>query len=155
MSRHRLNVFVYGTLKQGERNHDRFCQGVLNIREATAHGWLYDLPFGFPALVVPEETILAIGTEDYVGDADRQRSTPLRSSSWDTVAHGELITFDDPRTRLPALDSLEGFRPGEPGLYRRVLIPVQANGQTTPAWAYTVERPSGEHLPDGRWPLRF
>jgi len=27
-------------------------------------------------------------------------------------AGGELLTFDDPSTRLPAIDRLEGFHPG-------------------------------------------
>lgn len=26
--------------------------------------------------------------------------------------YGELLTFDDPETRLPAIDRLEGFHPG-------------------------------------------
>lgn len=153
MERPHLDIFVYGTLKRGERNHDRFCRGVLRVREATVRGQLYDLPFGFPALVVPEESILATGTADYLADAKRQRSAvPNPDQIRESVVHGELLTFGDPLNRLPSLDGLEGFHPGEKTLYRRILIPVQADGETLPAWAYAVERPSGEHLPGGRWP---
>jgi gamma-glutamylcyclotransferase (GGCT)/AIG2-like uncharacterized protein YtfP len=49
---------------------------------------------------------------------------------------GELLTFDDPESRLPAIDRLEGFRPGGSSLYRRVLVPVRANGAKLPAWLY-------------------
>ena len=43
-----LKLFVYGTLKCGYWNHDAFCQGVLEIREAQVRGRLYEGP-GFPA----------------------------------------------------------------------------------------------------------
>jgi gamma-glutamylcyclotransferase (GGCT)/AIG2-like uncharacterized protein YtfP len=48
----------------------------------------------------------------------------------------ELFTFDDPETRLPAIDRLEGFRPGGSSLYKRVLVPVQTNEAELPAWLY-------------------
>jgi len=47
----------------------------------------------------------------------------------------------DPENRLPAIDRLEGFHPlsacraqagGGPCLYRRVLVPAQANGTVLP-----------------------
>ncbi len=30
-----LDVFVYGTLKRGQRNHERFCRGVLAVSESS------------------------------------------------------------------------------------------------------------------------
>ena len=51
---------------------------------------------------------------------------------------GELLTFDDPVIRLPAIDRLEGFHPGGPCLYRRVLVPILVNGAVLPAWLYAV-----------------
>jgi gamma-glutamylcyclotransferase (GGCT)/AIG2-like uncharacterized protein YtfP len=153
MGDRRFEVFVYGTLKRGERNHYSFCKGMLHAREATVRGRLYGLPFGFPALVVPKVSVLAVGTTDYLADAERQRSSvpatvPIRESQ----VHGELLTFDDPLERLPALDSLEGFRPGEKTLYRRVLIAAWTEVETVSAWVYAIERPSGQRLPGGRWP---
>jgi hypothetical protein len=52
--------------------------------------------------------------------------------------YGELLAFDDPETRLPAIDRLEGFHPGGPCLYRRVLVPVRINGTVLPIWLYVV-----------------
>lgn len=126
------------------------------MREATVRGRLYDLPHGFPALVVPEEDVRATGTADYLADAKRQHRMEVRQREaipdWDTV-YGELLTFDDPEERLPALDGLEGFRPGEKSFYKRVLIPVALTetGTSVPAWTYTIESASSVYLPDGRW----
>lgn len=120
-------------------------------------GRLYDLPFGFPALVVPEEDVQAVGTTDYLANAQIQDSAEAGSreaySDWDTVC-GELFIFDDPEERLPVLDELEGFRPGEKSFYRRVLIPATLTETGIPviAWAYAIESASGIYLPGGRWP---
>lgn len=154
----RLSVFVYGTLKRGQRNHDHFCQGVLAVVEATVRGRLYGLPLGFPALVVPQEDVTATGTTNYLADAEKQWNArfdptpPL--SGWDNV-HGEVLTFDDPGDRLSALDSLEDFRPDEKGFYERILIPARLvkTGETVPAWAYAVESADSVYLPGGSWPL--
>ncbi len=154
----RLTLFVYGTLKRGHSNHDRFCRGVLDVREATARGRLYDLPFGFPALVVPKEDVRAEGTSDYPADARRSGPSPglcipKAHPGWDVI-HGEILTFGDPEERLPSIDGLEGYSLGEPSLYRRVLISAAQSGakRAVLAWAYAVGSASGVHLPGGRWP---
>jgi hypothetical protein len=59
-----LRLFVYGTLKQGYWNHERFCRGVLSVEEAVVRGRLYELPSGIPVLEVPEADVLAHGTAD-------------------------------------------------------------------------------------------
>jgi len=126
-------------------------------REATVRGLLYDLPYGYPALVVPEEDVRATGTTDYPTDAEKGRVAEAESqetlSGWGTV-YGEVLSFDDPGERLPALDRLEGFRPGEKSFYRRVLTPatLARTGTTVLAWAYAIESESGVYLPGGRWP---
>ena len=150
----RLDVFVYGTLKRGQHNHERFCRGVVEVREATVRGRLYDLPYGFPALVVPEENVLVTGTTNYLADMEKQHvvsSSRAISTRWVTV-HGELMAFDDPEERLPALDSLEGYVPGEEGLYERVLVPVEVAGETVLAWTYRGKKVNGVYLPSGSWP---
>lgn len=153
----RLAVFVYGTLKRGQRNHNHFCQGVLAVVEATVRGRLYDLPFGFPALVVPQEDIIFTGTADYLVDTKEQRNAHFGSATpspgWDTV-HGEILTFNDPGERLEALDGLEGFRPGAESFYARVLIPAMLaqTGEIVLAWTYAIESAKGIHLPGGYWP---
>ena len=152
-----LDVFVYGTLKRGQRNYGRFCQGALAVREATVRGRLYDLPFGFPVLVVPKEDVLAMGTGEYLSDAKAISHTQARphglSPDWDAV-YGELLTFDDPEKRLPDLDALEGFHPGKSSFYSRVLVPAAPTEADTTvlAWTYTVDSTSGTYLPEGRWP---
>ncbi len=164
-----LRLFVYGTLKRGFWNHDRFCRGVLTVEDAVVRGRLFETSSGIPVLQVPEEDILAVGTTNPLADVATQahvtarmsnpESTPDRlpkkgtGAPWGPV-YGELLAFDDPETRLPAIDRLEGFHPGGPCLYRRVLFPVQVNGADLPAWLYVSEDPiSGRLTPLGgsRW----
>ena len=151
-----VTLFFYGTLKRGHANHARYCRGAFRVEEATLRGGLYDLPFGFPALMVPEEDVCATGSADPIHDASEQRrlnDTGVRRTGGPRV-FGELFAFDDPEARLPALDQLEGFDPdGGPNLYRRVLVPVEtAEHAHSVAWVYVVEKPSGVYLPGGRWP---
>jgi len=136
-----LRLFVYGTLKRGYWNHGRFCRGVLNIQEARVRGQLYEMFSGIPVPQVPYEDILAHGTADPLTDvatqvrlaAETHAPRPnLAVPQVDaTVApcgpvFGELLTFDDPESRLPAIDRLEGFHPVGPSRYSRVLVPVYA-----------------------------
>jgi gamma-glutamylcyclotransferase (GGCT)/AIG2-like uncharacterized protein YtfP len=127
---------------------------VLKIEEATVRGRLYDLPFGFPGLVVAQESVYAIGTTDYLADARAQHRPTVSEDAPPPggAVYGELLTFDDPEERLPALDGLEGFSPGAPGLYQRVLVPVEVPESRLLAWAYAIPSVTGVHLLDGRWP---
>ena len=160
-----LKLFVYGTLKRGYWNHDAFCEGVLEIREAQVLGRLYEGP-GFPLLEVPDEDIHAYGTAnhladvatqaalfDWVGSEPRPAPECATTGAWGVV-YGELLTFDDPESRLPAIDRLEGFRPGGSSLYRRVLIPATVNGSRELAWVYTVETTGikRRRIVSGHWP---
>lgn len=150
-----LQMFFYGTLKRGGRNHT-YCRGGLMTAEAHVEGLLYDLPQGYPAIVVPEETVLAVGTDTPLADAreaNRLNRSGLPAPGTPTV-HGELYTFDDPEERLPLLDDLEDFSPNDPSSpYRRVLVPVRSDGGgVSLAWAYVARHPRGTHLPGGRWP---
>lgn len=71
---------------------------------------------------------------------------------WGPV-YGELLTFDDPETRLPAIDHLEGFLPGGPSLYRRVLVPSIIQRGGVPAWLYVGVGAfhQARRLPQGFW----
>jgi len=62
-------------------------------------------------------------------------------------AGGELLTFDlpapsearqagDPETRLPAIDRLEGFHPGDSSMYRRVMVAAFTRETVVPVWLY-------------------
>ena len=160
-----LRLFVYGTLKRGYWNHDAFCLGVLEVREAQVRGRLYEGP-GFPVLEVPDEDILAYGTAnhladvatqarlpDWVGSAPRPAPECATAGAWGAV-YGELLSFNDPESRLPAIDRLEGFRPGGSSLYRRVLVPVIVEGACELAWVYTVEETGikRRRIVSGCWP---
>ena len=161
-----LRLFVYGTLKSGFWNHDRFCRGVLDIREAVVRGRLYEMHSGIPVLQVPDGDVLAHGTSDALADVATQARfseqpapypEPAQQSAtagdWGRV-YGELLTFDDPEIRLPAIDRLEGFRPDGASLYRRVLVPIRSQEVVSPVWLYVVgDRWSGsfKELIGGIW----
>jgi gamma-glutamylcyclotransferase (GGCT)/AIG2-like uncharacterized protein YtfP len=143
-----MRLFVYGTLKRGFWNHDRFCRGVLDIREAVVRGRLYEMHSGIPVLQVPDGDVLAHGTPDVSADVATQARLseqlasypePAQQSAtagdWGPVS-GELLTFDDPETRLPAIDRLEGFYPGGSSLYRRALVPIRSHRAVCPVWLY-------------------
>src|SRR5215212_6592155 len=102
-----LILFVYGTLKRGQRNYERFYQDLDTAQEATVQGQLYELPYGFPALIVPNADVLATGTTNYLTDLKTQNHTQAGPQGsllgWDTI-YGELFTFDDPEEQLPAFD---------------------------------------------------
>ena len=57
------------------------------------------------------------------------------AGDWGPV-YGELLTFDDPSTRLPAIDRLKGFHPGGSSMYRRVLAPALTGETVVPVWLY-------------------
>ena len=151
-----FRLFAYGTLKRGFSNHDVFCANVLSVEEATTGGELYELPFGFPALVPDLDGILMVGTRDYEFDAAEQRrlgaATLKPKTGIGSKVFGEVFTFDDPVNRLPKLDHLEGFDPDGSSLYRRILIPVETAPGSVTAWAYAIDQPAGTRLPDGVWP---
>jgi gamma-glutamylcyclotransferase (GGCT)/AIG2-like uncharacterized protein YtfP len=48
-----VKVFVYGTLKPGESNYQRYCAGlVVESQRAIALGQLFALPCGYPAMTL-------------------------------------------------------------------------------------------------------
>jgi len=127
-----LRVFVYGTLKPGEPNYQRFCSGkVVEVRTAIAQGQLFKLPAGYPAMT--------------------------SGLGW---VHGFVLTFADSKV-LSELDDYEDYQVGQPphfNLYQRQ--PIQTFGlngqQLRPAWVYlmALERVHdlrGILLPDGYW----
>jgi gamma-glutamylcyclotransferase (GGCT)/AIG2-like uncharacterized protein YtfP len=126
-----VNIFVYGTLKPGEANFDRYCQNVLEIQAALAHGTLYDLPLGYPAM------------------------TPGNSP-----VYGFLLSFAHPQILLE-LDELEDYCPDRPmeenEYYRQRIQTFSLSHQSLgDAWAYLMEpekakRLGGVLLSKGQW----
>lgn len=146
-----LRLFVYGTLKRGYWNHQRFCAQARSIEPAMVWGRLYHLHAGFPALEVPEGLILSRGTADPLADARRQQEIGTSrfgrpTGDWDLI-HGELVTFTDPQRDLPPIDRLEGFRPGWHSMYQRVMVPAARGSISCAVWTYTMYAPqNGERI---------
>lgn len=153
-----LRLFVYGTLKKGFWNHDRFCTRAISIEPATTWGRLYQLPAGFPALEVPESSILATGTADPLADTRTQNTIELPENAmtrpegdWDLV-HGELMTFANPGFDLPPIDRLEAFNPNGRCIYKRVLVMVSSKNKIRPVWLYHYNLGhNAERIASGRW----
>ncbi len=141
-----LKIFVYGTLKKDQCDHDSISQGVTSIERATARGRLFELPTGDPVLDVPGMDILAVGTLDRTADLETQyrfispSRVPLNSNfgQWREI-EGELLTFEDPAPWLELLDRAEGFSPNFFSNHKRVLLPATtADGKVTTAWCYLI-----------------
>ncbi|PSB01008.1 gamma-glutamylcyclotransferase family protein [Merismopedia glauca] len=127
-----LKVFVYGTLKPGEINYQRYCLGkTVSEQPAIAYGQLYALPVGYPAMTSGENHVC-----------------------------GFLLTFSDDRV-LTALDRLEDYDPdrssGENEYTRLWSHIFGLNGEKLgKAWVYQmslaqVRDRGGVLLPDGCW----
>ncbi|MCB2141328.1 gamma-glutamylcyclotransferase [bacterium] len=151
-----IACFVYGTLKRGFWNHDRFCRNAIDIQPATTWGRLYALPIGYPALEVLESSILAYGTADPLADAATQARLAAKlpphaadhppSGDWNLI-HGELVTFPDPARDLPPIDRLEGFHPDQDTFYQRALVLVRIDSMIWPAWLYVTRCRQGHGDP--------
>lgn len=127
-----VKVFVYGTLKPGEENYQRYCAGkVVETTKAIAQGKLFALPMGYPAM------------------------TPGNSP-----VHGYLLSLTNLDV-LKALDELEDYHPtraASENLYNRKQIETynpQGNLLGC-AWVYIMTQElalqlRGVHLPNGWW----
>ncbi|WP_432095259.1 gamma-glutamylcyclotransferase family protein [Streptomyces sp. bgisy100] len=132
----RLPFFVYGTLRPGQVNHDRFLLGRTVAEEpgSMRGAVLYEGP-GWPYAV-----------EDPRGEIRGELVTPA-------AAHYDRL--------LAALDELEDFAPGDPAnIYERVVREVLPTaGGAARAWVYLAAEPvarrlrtSGRQVRGGDWP---
>ena len=123
---HRL--FVYGSLKFGENNHNRiFSDYDIKITSAWTYGELYDLGY-FPALTEGNNKV-----------------------------YGELIEFDN-LVILQRVDYLEGFHGenNSYNFYERREIQVFSDREEFTAWAYFLKKckiieSDGELITSGVW----
>lgn len=127
-----LQVFVYGTLKPGECNYQRYCLGkVVEEKEAIAYGQLFDLSLGYPAMTVGESPV-----------------------------QGFVLTFADSGI-LGILDELEDYqehrKPEENEYNRHKIATYNRDGKALGmAWAYLmtfekVKQFEGILMPSGLW----
>ncbi|NLJ77605.1 MAG: gamma-glutamylcyclotransferase [Peptococcaceae bacterium] len=122
-------VFVYGTLMSGMGNHHLIKPFLKGMRPGKTEGILYDLPYGYPA-VIPGKGIV----------------------------HGEIMELRDIGKSLQVLDRLEGYREGCAGNpYNRVVQVVETvDGAKMPAYLYIWGMPEeieeqGAIVPGGDW----
>jgi len=127
-----IRVFVYGTLKPGEVNYQRYCEGkIVSAQPAIALGQLFDLSLGYPAMIPGNNPV-----------------------------QGFLLTFTDP-TLLTVLDKLEDYNPQrnpEDNEYSRQQVTIYdlANQSLGEAWIYLmqperVQRLGGKLIASGCW----
>ena len=135
----RLPFFVYGTLRPGELNHDRYLRGRIRSERPgrLADAVLYDGP-GYPYAVAEPGG----------------------------VVHGELVTTlpEAYEELIAALDELEECLPGDPrSLYERVArrVTLDADGAAVLAWVYVAGptvvarlRARGRLIEGGDWRAR-
>ena len=150
-----ITGFFYGTLQSGHAN-SHYCHNAINIEPATVCGKLYQLSAGYPAMLVPNDSILRAGIEDTFESAQvqNQENKALNfdfkiHDDWDII-HGELVTFDNPDEISP-IDKLESI----PFYYDRILIPARkTDGSIIAAWVYIMHEipKSSSYLPNGIWP---
>lgn len=125
-------VFVYGTLMSGESNHPLISDYVTSITPAYIKGSLYDLPYGYPALL-----------------------------PGNGIVFGELIELHDIHAAIMVMDDLEDYNgPGQDNLYERETVEVYTiYGDCCTAWVYrwsSAALPAGAKLvPPRRWGKRF
>lgn len=141
-----LPLFVYGSLRSGQRAHRGYCRKVLAITPAQLWGRRRWLPSGYPILILPERAVLAAAGAD--PERDAQRSARLIAPAdwarrplgdWQQI-DGELLLLDDPRRSLPPIDRYEDCHPGGSGPYRRVLTWVATAAGPAPAWTYCARQ---------------
>ncbi|QIR37557.1 gamma-glutamylcyclotransferase [Tolypothrix sp. PCC 7910] len=127
-----LRVFVYGTLKPGEVNYQKYCAGkVIDAKRAIARGKLFALPMGYPAMTLE-----------------------------DSQVQGYLLSFKDSKV-LSQLDNLEDYQPQRQiseNLYNRQEIEIFNLQGLSLGWAWTyfmspdrVQQLGGILQPDGWW----
>jgi gamma-glutamylcyclotransferase (GGCT)/AIG2-like uncharacterized protein YtfP len=128
-----LYIFVYGTLKPGEANFDRYCGNrVISSQRGYIQAELYHFPaFGYPGAIH--------GTNQ---------------------VHGYVLTFADAAV-LVALDELEDYQPDRQPAeneYTRELVSTYtvAGNPLVLAWAYfmrldRIQQGGGMLVPDGWW----
>ncbi|MET9829410.1 gamma-glutamylcyclotransferase family protein [Streptomyces sp. NPDC006385] len=137
----RLPFFVYGTLRPGEPNHDRFLRGR----------------------TLAEEPARLVGAELYAGPG---YPYAVEEPGGGGTVRGELVTArpEEYPALLAALDRLEEYAPADPrNLYERIAREVirAADGTAVRAWVYVAApavaarlRTHGRLIETGDWTIR-
>lgn len=141
MEQERINVFVYGTLRTGQRNWQYFLQNNPNAKKVCddkIKGFIMYHLGGFPA-IVPVENVFELA-EYYEGDHPE--------IIFDGIITGEVFSVD--ADTLKGLDSLEGYRGNGSGLYNRKEIKTE-NGHTALVYFMNQGRKNSQIIETGDW----
>lgn len=122
-------VFVYGTLMTGRENFPLVAPYVKKVTPAKSKGILYHLPYGYPAMVDGEGTVV-----------------------------GEVLELEKFSEVIARMDELEDSQPGGThNLYHRIVGQVTLDtGETVSAYLYLwvdiggLEE-LGKKIPHGDW----
>lgn len=147
-------LFVYGTLKRGQRAHLPLCATASFVGDASVRGELRLHRDGYPVLVVPEADILAKASGDPIVDATLGDSPPAQGGPslasgpgpWRRI-RGEVLAFPAPYSAISAIDAYEGAQNGAAqSTYRRVLVPLE-DAAVRHAWAFAATPQIASELP--------
>ncbi|ERT06564.1 AIG2-like family protein [Lyngbya aestuarii BL J] len=132
MSENLIHIFVYGTLKPGECNYQRYCaRRVVQERLAIAEGKLFNLSLGYPGMT--------------------------EGICW---VSGVVLSFPDPSIfeDLDCLEDYQPHRPPEQNEYQRQEIQTYTPDKhpLEVAWVYRmnpakIQQYQGVYLPGGNW----
>ena len=140
----KLKLFVYGSLKRYEFNWHVIADGVKSCRPAWLTGSMFLRHDGYPALVT-QENEPRLGSREYA--ADLALSLSAAGTADGPRVYGELLELNPGALWIERLDQFEGYFPGAPSEYLRMLVAVRVEEGWESAWTYTaVANP-----PDG-WP---
>lgn len=123
-------VFVYGTLMSGLHNHYLVKPYLIKIQAGKTKGVLYDLPYGYPAMIPGNGTV-----------------------------YGEVMELNNVNQAFFVLDGLEDFhgKDSPNNLYNRVVQEVETiGGGRFDAYLYIWGKPDelrelGTIVPEGDW----
>lgn len=130
-------IFVYGTLKRGEYNHNHI-HGASTLSPALLSGYrLYHLPFGYPTITPAHSP-----------------EAPVRGDLIQPARDSEDAGREESRSLLLSTDRLEGFDHDHPhsSFYIRTLVQVallEENGEPgepCTAWVYQAGETIMEYL---------
>ena len=139
-------LFVYGTLRHDQPEHERYCRGVTGWRRARIRGQLWRIPEGYLLLEVPQASVLMEAADD--ADADEFRRLQLdvpapADGEWPWI-EGEVLSFRNASEAWPPIDAWEGFVTGKSNVYPRCVVPVEildgGGWSRDLAWAYATLR---------------
>ncbi|PWK13392.1 gamma-glutamylcyclotransferase family protein [Tumebacillus permanentifrigoris] len=118
-----IDVFVYGSVLAGERNHHHIAPFLLAVQPGVVRGRLYDTGKGYPALILDENGYEVVG-------------------EWCMITGAGLKKFDELE---------EFYGPGHPDNdYERVRVQDVGHGRDGWVYVWTHDRGCSE-VTSGSW----